>query len=170
MTAGRLASITARKKPSSRLTATSQRSSAVNASFGLASNLAQTNIFPGDLLLKNFGVTRHGRVIFYDYDEVSLVTDCNFRDMPEPRDDDEMLRADSWFYVAENDMFPEEFVKFLAMDADLRDLFMEVHGDLLTAEYWRRIKNAHLAGEIQMVVPYLRPEIPLQRKQTQLSA
>ena len=139
--------------------------------YGLAiKDLAQTNIFPGDLLLKNFGVTRHGRVIFYDYDEVSLVTDCNFRDMPEPRDDDEMLRADSWFYVAENDMFPEEFVKFLAMDADLRDLFMEVHGDLLTAEYWRRIKNAHLAGEIQMVVPYLRPESPLQRKQTQLSA
>lgn len=127
-------------------------------------DLANTNIFPGDLLLKNFGVTRHRRVVFYDYDEVALITECNFRDMPEPQDDEEIMRPDSWFYVAENDMFPEEFIKFLAMDSELRTLFLEVHGELLTAEYWRNIKAKRLAGEISLVIPYFRPAIPERAK------
>ena len=70
-------------------------------------DLARSNIFPGDLLLKNFGVTRHGRVIFYDYDELCLVTDCVFRDMPKARDADEEMAAEPWFYVGEADVFPE---------------------------------------------------------------
>ena len=123
-------------------------------------DLANTNIFPGDLLLKNFGVTKHRRVVFYDYDEVALVTECNFRDMPTPRDDEDIMRSDSWFYVGDHDMFPEEFIKFLAMGAELRSLFLQVHGDLLTAKYWRDIKNKHLAGEISLVVPYFKPAIP----------
>jgi hypothetical protein len=48
-------------------------------------DLAASNVFPGDLLLKNFGVTSHGRVIFYDYDELCLVSDCVFRDLPAGR-------------------------------------------------------------------------------------
>jgi len=120
-------------------------------------DLALTNIFPGDLLLKNFGVTRHGRVIFYDYDELCLVTDCNFRDVPEPSYDEDEMRSDSWFFVADNDIFPAEFIKFLSMDADLKNLFLEVHGDLLTADYWRTIKSAHESGEVLEVVPYYRP-------------
>jgi len=133
-------------------------------------DLAQTNIFPGDLLLKNFGVTRHRRVVFYDYDEVVLVTDCNFRDMPEPEDEDDVMRSDSWFYVGPHDMFPEEFIKFLSMDAELRQLFLEVHGDLLTADYWRSVQAAHAAGEVSMVVPYIRPVIPVRRQPGKLSA
>lgn len=120
-------------------------------------DLALTNIFPGDLLLKNFGVTRHGRVIFYDYDELCLVTDCNFRDLPPPRDDDDELRSDTWFYVADNDIFPEQFIRFLAMDAELKRLFLEVHGDLLSADFWRRIKAKHLNHELPEVLPYYRP-------------
>ena len=130
-------------------------------------DLAQTNIFPGDLLLKNFGVTRHRRVIFYDYDEVTLITDCNFRDMPEAEDDIDELRPGAWYYVGQHDIFPQEFIKFLAMDQDLRSLFLEVHGDLLTADYWRKIKARHLAGEVSVVVPYFRPTLPA--KQLQLS-
>ena len=123
-------------------------------------DLAQTNIFPGDLLLKNFGVTRHQRIIFYDYDEVSLVTDCNFRDIPEAEDVIDEMRSDAWYYVAENDIFPQEFMKFLSMDRELQSLFLEVHGDLLTASYWRNIKTRHQAGEVTVVVPYFRPALP----------
>ena len=123
-------------------------------------DLAHTNVFPGDLLLKNFGVTRHGRVIFYDYDELCLVTDCNFRDLPEASFDEDEMRPDSWFYVRENDIFPEEFIKFLAMDKDLKALFLSVHGELLTADYWRDIKSQHLDKHILDVVPYYRPPLP----------
>lgn len=123
-------------------------------------DLARTNIFPGDLLLKNFGVTRHSRILFYDYDEVSLITDCNFRDVPMANNDIDELRSESWFYVGENDMFPEEFIKFLSMDKELRSLFLVVHGELLTAEYWREIKARHNSGKVSLVVPYTRPKIP----------
>lgn len=126
-------------------------------------DLALTNIFPGDLLLKNFGVTRHGRIIFYDYDELCLVTDCNFRDIPKPRDEDDELRADAWFYVAEHDIFPEQFMSFLAMGAEYKTLFLEAHGELLTAEYWRNIKSLHQADEIPEVLPYYRPALPVGR-------
>lgn len=123
-------------------------------------DLAQTNIFPGDLLLKNFGVTRHRRILFYDYDEVSLITECNFRDIPEARDDFDELRSESWYYVGEHDIFPEEFIKFLSMNSDLRSLFLVVHGELLTAEYWITIKSRHASGKVSLVIPYSRPKIP----------
>ena len=122
-------------------------------------DLARTNIFPGDLLLKNFGVTRHSRILFYDYDEVSLITECNFRDIPETNDDIDEMRSESWYYVGEHDMFPEEFIKFLSMDKELRSLFLVVHGELLTAEYWREIQTMHRSGKVSLVVPYDRPKI-----------
>ena len=122
-------------------------------------DLARTNIFPGDLLLKNFGVTRHSRIIFYDYDEVSLITACNFRDIPNANNDVDELRSEAWYYVGPHDMFPEEFIKFLSMDKDLRSLFLVVHGELLTAEYWRGIKSMHESGKVSLVVPYDRPKL-----------
>ena len=120
-------------------------------------DLAQTNIFPGDLLLKNFGVTRHGRVIFYDYDELTLVTECKFRDLPEPSFEEDDMRGGEWFYVGEDDVFPEQFLRFLAMDEQLKSLFLDVHGDLLTADYWRDIKRQHQEHKVLEVVPYYRP-------------
>lgn len=117
-------------------------------------DLAKTNIFTGDLLLKNFGVTQHNRVIFYDYDEVALVTECNFRDIPEASDYEDDMLADTWYYVSENDMFPEEFIRFLSMNDELKNDFMKYHKDLLTAEYWRKVKQQHLKGEVSLVVPY----------------
>lgn len=123
-------------------------------------DLALTNIFPGDLLLKNFGVTHLNRVVFYDYDEVSLVSECNFRDIPDTDDMMDEMRADTWYYVGEHDMFPEEFVKFLSMDDELRSLFMMFYEDLLTADYWNDIKQQHLSGEVSLVVPYHRPVLP----------
>lgn len=122
-------------------------------------DLALTNIFPGDLLLKNFGVTRHRRVVFYDYDEVMLVTECNFRELPEAREDQELMNPGTWLYIAENDIFPEEFIKFLSMDVTLRSKFLEVHGEILSADYWRHIRGLHMAGEAPLVVPYQQTDI-----------
>ena len=117
-------------------------------------DLAKTNIFPGDLLLKNFGVTQHNRVIFYDYDEVSLVTDCDFRDIPQSNSIEDEMQADTWYYVGEHDIFPEEFIRFLAMNNELKSEFMKYHKELLTSKYWRRVKNQHLKGQALLVIPY----------------
>ncbi len=117
-------------------------------------DLAQTNIFTGDLLLKNFGVTAHKRVVFYDYDELSLVTDCNFRDIPEADDYEDEMLADTWYYVSENDIFPEEFIRFLSMNERLKTEFLKHHADLLTSKYWRNIQEQHKRGEVSLVVPY----------------
>jgi isocitrate dehydrogenase kinase/phosphatase len=117
-------------------------------------DLASTNIFPGDLLLKNFGVTRHGRIVFYDYDELCLLTDCTFRWMPEPRDVDEEMAAEPWFYVGERDMFPEEFIRFMGLLGETRETFVAAHGDLLTPEYWCHMQARHQAGEVIDIFPY----------------
>mgnify|MGYP000969080468 CR=1 FL=1 len=119
-------------------------------------DLALSNVFPGDLLLKNFGVSRHGRVVFYDYDELCLVTECTFRDLPEPRDDEDEMRAEPWYFVGANDVFPAQFLEFLGLRGELRDEFLRHHADLLTADYWRRLKACHLAEEHLEVVPYTR--------------
>lgn len=117
-------------------------------------DLATTNIFPGDFLLKNFGVTRHGRVVFYDYDELSLVTECVFLDLPRASDPEQEMAAEPWFYVGEHDVFPEEFVNFLGLTGEPRRRFLEAHGELLTADFWRRLQARHRAGEILDVLPY----------------
>lgn len=122
-------------------------------------DLAETNIFAGDLLLKNFGVTNSGRVVFYDYDEVSLITDCNFRELPEPDEDFSLMDPAAMRYVGVNEIFPEEFIRFLSMPRDLRQSFLEAHGDLLTADYWRDVKQRRLRGEIAEIVPYVRQSV-----------
>ena len=117
-------------------------------------DLAVTNIFPGDLLLKNFGVTRHGRVIFYDYDELCLVTDCRFRDIPQSAHDEDDMAADAWFYVGENDVFPETFLNFLGFDARLKKIFLDAHAEILTADWWRGIQQRLREGDLLEVLPY----------------
>ncbi|HJR40752.1 MAG TPA: bifunctional isocitrate dehydrogenase kinase/phosphatase [Gemmatimonadaceae bacterium] len=119
--------------------------------------LAGANIFTGDMLLKNFGVSRHERVIFYDYDELTLLTDCVFRELPQARHLDEEMSAEPWYYVGEHDVFPEEFVSFLVPPGRLRDEFLDEHADLLTVRFWREMQERQRAGEIMDVFPY-RPE------------
>jgi isocitrate dehydrogenase kinase/phosphatase len=116
--------------------------------------LARANIFTGDMLLKNFGVTRHGRVIFYDYDELTLLTDCHFRAIPTARHADEEMSAEPWYYVGEHDVFPEEFVAFLVPPGQLREAFLAEHADLLTVAFWREMQDRELAGELMDVYPY----------------
>lgn len=117
-------------------------------------DMAITNIFPGDVLLKNFGVTRHGRVIFYDYDELCLLETCHFRQIPQAAYYEDEFAAEPWFPVAENDYFPEEFERFMGLNGRLRDVFREHHGDLFDAAYWQSIQKRLQAGEVIDVYPY----------------
>jgi isocitrate dehydrogenase kinase/phosphatase len=117
-------------------------------------DLAYTNIFPGDLLLKNFGVTRHGRVIFYDYDELCRVTDCNFRDVPAATNPEDEMRGEAWFYVGERDVFPETFINFLGFTDEQRAALLHMHGEILTAAFWRSVQQRLTEGEVLEVLPY----------------
>lgn len=117
-------------------------------------DLASSNIFPGDIFTKNFGVTRQGRVVFYDYDELSFVMDCNFRDMPQPTTHEQEMAAEPWFSVRENDIFPEEFPNFLALPQLARARLFEYHGDLFRAEFWRSVQRKLKSGEIPEIFPY----------------
>jgi len=116
--------------------------------------LAAANIFAGDLLLKNFGLTRHGRVVFYDYDELCPVTDCEFRKIPPARSSEDEMAAEPWFSVGANDIFPEEFLTFIALGGSLRETLEEHHADLFTADFWQSIQQRHNAGEILDFYPY----------------
>jgi isocitrate dehydrogenase kinase/phosphatase len=126
-------------------------------------DLAYTDVFPGDLLLKNFGVTRHGRVVFYDYDELCRVTDCSFRDLPTATSDEDEMRGEPWFYVGDKDIFPETFLNFLGMSGGLRQEFLQAHGDLFEAAFWRRTQQRLAAGEVLEVLPYVPAERNVQR-------
>jgi len=117
-------------------------------------DLAATNIFPGDMLLKNFGVTRHGRVVFYDYDELSFLSECTFRVMPTSTSYEEELSAEPWFSVGENDIFPEEFRYFLGLKGALKDLFLQKHADLLGVDFWHQVQARIKAGNILDIFPY----------------
>ena len=125
------------------------------ADYGAAiRELAGANIFPGDLLLKNFGVTRYGRVVFYDYDEICDLTECRFRTMPKPRHEDDEVASEPWFNVDKHDVFPEQFPTFLVPPGRARDVFMETSGDLAEARTWIEIQNRVKAGELDDVYPY----------------
>ncbi|MEM8523905.1 MAG: bifunctional isocitrate dehydrogenase kinase/phosphatase [Bacteroidota bacterium] len=134
---------------------TPEQSKAVIDEYGKAiKQLAAVNIFPGDMLLKNFGVTRLRRVVFYDYDEIGFLTDYNFRRIPEPRDDYDEFSHDPYFHVGENDIFPEEFSKFLIGNAQIRDIFYELHGDLYDTKFWKDTQKKLKAGAILDTFPY----------------
>lgn len=117
-------------------------------------DLACSNIFAGDLLLKNFGLTRHGRVIFYDYDEVCFVTECNFRALPQSDSLEDEMSAEPWFFVSPKDVFPEEFIRFLGLTDYLQEQFRKFHGELLSPDWWNRIKARIERGESIEVLPY----------------
>jgi len=116
--------------------------------------LAVANIFPGDLLLKNFGVTNHCRVIFYDYDEIELMEDCNFRKIPEPQNMQQIMASEPWYSIDERDVFPEEFLTFVSSRPDRRALFKRHHGDLLEIEYWKTTQQRIRQGKYADVFPY----------------
>ena len=117
-------------------------------------DLVAANIFPGDMLWKNFGVTRHGKVVFYDYDEIEYITDCNFRRVPQARNEEEEMSSEVWYAVGKHDVFPETFGPFLLGNQAVREVFMKHHADLLDAEFWQSHKERIAAGHVHDVFPY----------------
>jgi len=107
--------------------------------------LAGIDVFPGDLLLKNFGVTSQGKVVFYDYDEVTSLRECNFRELPTPSNEEEEMSAEPWFFVAHNDIFPEQWLPFLGVPDELLESFKERHGELLGPHWWRHAQAGALS-------------------------
>jgi isocitrate dehydrogenase kinase/phosphatase len=119
-------------------------------------DLVAANIFPGDMLWKNFGVTRNGKVVFYDYDEIEYITDCNFRKVPAARTEEDEMSGEVWYSVGPRDVFPETFAPFLLGNPAVRDVFMKHHGDLLDAAFWQSHKERIAAGHVHDVFPYER--------------
>ena len=117
-------------------------------------DLVAANIFPGDMLWKNFGVTRNGKVVFYDYDEIEYITDCNFRKVPAPRNEEDEMSGEIWYSVGPHDVFPETFGPFLLGDPRVREIFMRHHADLLDAAYWQAQKERIKSGYVHDVFPY----------------
>jgi isocitrate dehydrogenase kinase/phosphatase len=117
-------------------------------------DLARSNIFPGDMLLKNFGVTRHGRIVFYDYDELAVLTDCRFREVPRSRYDQQEMKGEPWFFVGANDVFPEEFLPSLGLAGEPREVFLARHSDLLGTAFWTAMQEEHRAGRVPDIFPY----------------
>ncbi|MBK8900166.1 MAG: bifunctional isocitrate dehydrogenase kinase/phosphatase [Anaerolineaceae bacterium] len=117
-------------------------------------DLAVTNIFAGDMLLKNFGVTRHERVVFYDYDELRPLTTCNFRTFPQSRTYEDELSAEPWFHIDPNDVFPEEFLRFMGLPNSVKPTFLKHHSDLMDIAFWQQIQQRLEAGEIITIRPY----------------
>lgn len=116
--------------------------------------LIAADIFPGDMLLKNFGVTRHGRVIFYDYDEITYMNEVNFRVKPEPKTEEQIYASEPWYSVSPGDVFPEELATFALANVRYRKAFMEHHSDLLEASYWQQCQQNVAAGIYEDVFPY----------------
>ncbi len=116
--------------------------------------IAGANIFPGDMLFKNFGVTRHGRVIFYDYDEICYLSECNFRKIPPPRYPEDEMASEPWYSVSPNDIFPEEFSSFLLCNPRTRKIFNSLHPELLDANYWKQKQENIAKGVYEDVFPY----------------
>jgi isocitrate dehydrogenase kinase/phosphatase len=116
--------------------------------------LMQANIFPGDMLYKNFGVTRHGRVVFYDYDEIEYLTDCNVRRVPPPRYEEDEMSGEPWYTVGPHDIFPETYNTFLLGDPRVREAFMRHHADFFDPALWQGNKDQLLRGELADFFPY----------------
>ncbi len=117
-------------------------------------DLVAANIFPGDMLWKNFGITRHGKVVFYDYDEIEYITDCKFRKVPAPRNEEDEMSGEVWYTVGPKDVFPETFGPFLLGNPAVRSIFMKHHADLLEASFWQSHKDRIQAGHVHDVFPY----------------
>ena len=117
-------------------------------------DLAAANIFPGDMMYKNFGVTRLERVVFYDYDEIEYMTDIKVRRVPPARSEEDEMSGEPWYHVEKNDIFPEQWEPFLLGDPRIRSAFMKYHADLLTPQWWSQCQAQVLQGGMRDIFPY----------------
>jgi len=117
-------------------------------------DMARNNIFPGDMLLKNFGITRHQRAVFYDYDELCLVTDCEFRDWPQATSYEEQMAAEPWFHVGPRDVFPERFPLFMGLPGATLEAVRQHHGQLFDPQWWRDLQARLREDDYPDTPPY----------------
>ncbi|MFT4257738.1 MAG: bifunctional isocitrate dehydrogenase kinase/phosphatase [Pseudoxanthomonas sp.] len=117
-------------------------------------DMARNNIFPGDMLLKNFGVSRHGHCVFYDYDELRLVTDCHFRDWPQASSYEESVASEPWFAVDPGDVFPERFAQFMGLPAESRKAVEAGYPELFRPQWWRDLQDRLRRGDWPDTPPY----------------
>lgn len=123
--------------------------------WGLAiKELMGVNIFPGDLLFKNFGVTRQGRVVFYDYDEICYLSECKFRKIPLARTLDDEMSAEPWYTVNPGDVFPEEFPTFLTTSQEIRRILFDTHPEIYDYRYWQQRQKKTASGVWEDIFPY----------------
>jgi isocitrate dehydrogenase kinase/phosphatase len=116
--------------------------------------LAQANIFPGDMMIKNFGLTRQKRVIFYDYDEIEFLSDMNFRKKPKAETYEQIYAPEPWYTIAKNDVFPEDFKRWMIGRTDIKDEFIQYHEGLFDSDHWKQIQNRIASGELIHAFPY----------------
>ena len=131
-----------------------QRDAAVIEYGNAIKDLVSANIFPGDMLWKNFGVTRHDKVVFYDYDEIEYLTDCTFRKVPQAHNEEQEMAAEPWYPVGRYDVFPETFATFLLGNDEVKAVFMRHHSDLLDAAFWQKNQTIIGSGNVPSVYPY----------------
>jgi len=131
-----------------------QRSQAIREYGDAIRDLATVNIFAGDLLYKNFGVTRYGRVVFYDYDEIEYLVDCEFRAIPLPPPGVDEMSGEVWYPVGPRDVFPEEFATFLLTDSRVRTAFVASHAELLEPHWWQEAQRNIRGGRLAEVLSY----------------
>ncbi|UZD23696.1 bifunctional isocitrate dehydrogenase kinase/phosphatase [Algoriphagus halophytocola] len=116
--------------------------------------LAQANIFPGDMMTKNFGLTRQRRVIFYDYDEIEFLTDMNFRAKPKAETYEQIYASEPWYDIAKNDVFPEDFRRWMIGRKDIKEEFISYHEKLFDPKHWQEIQQKIRNGELLHAFPY----------------
>ena len=133
-------------------------------------DLVAANIFPGDMLWKNFGITRHGKVVFYDYDEIEYITDCKFRRIPAAQNEEDEMSGEVWYFVGPKDVFPETFGPFLLGNDAVREVFMQHHADLLDAAFWQSHQARIQAGHVYDVFPYEREKRFIRRHEPEPAA
>jgi isocitrate dehydrogenase kinase/phosphatase len=116
--------------------------------------LAKANIFPGDMMTKNFGVTRQKRVIFYDYDEIEFLTDMNFRWKPKPETYEQIYASSPWYEIGPQDVFPEDFRKYMIGRSDVKEYFLQYHSQLFNPDFWIDLQQRIRSGELLHAFPY----------------
>lgn len=112
--------------------------------------IAAAKLFPGDMLQKNFGITRHSRVIFYDYDEICPLVERDFRDLPSQDDPFAM----DCLSVGPSDVFPEQFKHFIVTQPKHKKLLIEMHPEIFQASYWQSVKQSAKNNLSIVTLPY----------------
>lgn len=124
----------------------------INLGHSIKNNMA-ADIYNKDLDARNYGVSKFLRVFLYDYDAIERLTDVKIRSNQDRIDGDE--DPPDWFFEDGIVLLPEEIEFGLGIsDRTLLDVFRQVHGDLLTTEYWARIQNDLREGQVPRLCLY----------------